>query len=84
VKPTPPEVRCKQEGAQIVPGAPRAGEWVAWIPPSTGSPVGVALLSERAATWIAEILGLLKTERDLRQIEHKCLDEHEAKGLIRQ
>ena len=67
-----------------MPQAPRADEWLSWIPPSTGSPVGAALLSEKAATWIAEVLAGRREERELRRIEHKCLDDHEAKGLIRQ
>jgi hypothetical protein len=34
--------------------------------------------------WIAETLGVLRKERELRKIEHACLDEHEARGTIRQ
>lgn len=44
----------------------------------------VAMLSRQAATWIVDVLGLLDKERTLRAEEHRCLDEHEAKGAIKQ
>lgn len=58
-----------------MPKAPRADEWV---------DTRRGQLSERASTWIAGLLGTLTKERELRRIEHACLDQHEAQGTIRQ
>lgn len=41
-------------------------------------------LSREAATWIADLLGVVEKERALRAREHQCLDEHEKRGLISQ
>jgi len=41
-------------------------------------------LSQEAATWIADLLGVVEKERSARSHEHRCLDEHEKRGLISQ
>ena len=43
-----------------------------------------ARLSEKAVSWIRDILALLDKEREYRKVEHGCLDEHEKKGDITQ
>jgi hypothetical protein len=80
---TAPEVRCKQPATPPISAAPAADAWVAWFPGSTTAQAA-AVLSEQAVTWIAEVLGTIKKERQLRGIEHDCLDGLEKKGLIRQ
>lgn len=45
---------------------------------------GVAMLSQQASTWLVDVLGLLDKERALRAEEHRCLDEHEKRGVIKQ
>ena len=77
VEPTAPTVRCKKPATSATPPAPASGEWVAVVG-------GTVVLSERAATWIAEVLGLLDKERELRGEEHACLDDHEKRKIIRQ
>ena len=72
VGPTP--VRCKQPATAPVPAPPAADGWV----DSFGR------LSQEAATWIADLLGVVEKERALRAHEHRCLDEHEKRGLISQ
>jgi hypothetical protein len=84
VKPTPPRVSCKQQAAPDVKPAPRKSEWVEWLPPRPGEQQGTARLSEKAALWIADTLGVVDTLRGLRKVEHGCLDEAEKKGLIQQ
>lgn len=65
--------------------APRADEWVQWVPPKPGEPpAGTARLSERAVVWIADTLGVIDKLRGVRAQEHKCLDALQDKGLIRQ
>lgn len=54
--------------------APRADDWV--------DKAGRA--SEPLVTWVAELLGTVAKERELRKVEHACLDAHEARGDIRQ
>ena len=74
IEPIAPVVDCQQPATPAIARAPRSGDWV-----------DVAgRLSERAATWIAELLGTVDKERELRSIEHACLDEHERRGDIRQ
>jgi len=41
-------------------------------------------LSRAASEWIVSVLGLLDKERALRGEEHRCLDDHEKKEIIRQ
>lgn len=84
VKPTPPRVSCKQQAVEAVRPAPRADEWVEWMPPSPGADQGAARLSEKAALWIADVLGVTNKLRALRAVEHGCLDEAEKRGLIQQ
>lgn len=84
VKPTPPRVSCKQQDVEAVRPAPRKDEWVEWLPPRPGEQQGVARLSEKAALWIADVLGVTDKLRGLRKVEHDCLDEAEKKGLIQQ
>ena len=79
-----PLVNCKQPAAPAVPPEPKADEWVEWIPPRPGKVEGEARLSERAVNWIIDVLGAIRVSEGYRRIEHKCLDELEAKGLIRQ
>lgn len=82
VKPTPPEVRCKQPAGPDVKALPRSDQWVEWLPSLEGP--GVARLSEKAAAWIADTLGVVRQEKGLRKVEHDCLDALDKKGLITQ
>lgn len=90
VRPTPtveaasPEVRCKQPPTAPVPAAPRKDKWIEWRPPLPGEKQGVARLSEAAARWIVDVLGIAEKEKGLRAVEHKCLDDLEKQGLITQ
>lgn len=84
VPPTTPEVRCKQPAGRAVPAEPAASEWIAWLPATTQFPNGVAVLSEKAAAWIVDVLGVVQQEKGLRKVEHDCLDNAEKKGLIQQ
>jgi hypothetical protein len=43
-----------------------------------------ARLSEKAVSWIRDLLGIIDKEREYRGIEHRCLDEHEKRGDITQ
>lgn len=83
VKPTPPEIRCKQPDGPDVKPAPRSDQWVEWVPALAGGP-GAARLSKKAADWIADLLGVVRQEKGLRKVEHDCLDKSEKKGLITQ
>ncbi len=74
IEPIAPEVDCQQPATPVIQPAPREGEWVD----------KAARLSKEAATWIAELLGIIDKERELRAVEHACLDTHERKGFIRQ
>ena len=71
VKPTPPRVDCKKQATPPIPPAPRKEEWVL-----------DGMLSERAALWVVELLGIADMERELRGVEHDCLDDHEKRGVI--
>lgn len=84
VKPTIPEVRCQQADSPDIAPAPRPDEWIDYTPPMPGHAQGSARLSERAVLWIVDVLGVVRKQRGLREIEHACLDDAEAKGLIRQ
>ncbi len=44
----------------------------------------MAVLSERATLWIIDVLSVAETRKELRDVEHKCLDDAEKKGLIKQ
>jgi hypothetical protein len=79
-----PEVRCKKDAGPVVPVEPKADEWIEWNPPRPGKVEGEARLSEKAVNFVIDLLGWGMTIESLRKVEHKCLDEHEAKGLIRQ
>lgn len=70
-------MRCQKQQGPLLTAQPTADEWVA----VKGDK---ATLSEQAALWIADVLGVLQTERGLRAEEHRCLDDHEKRGLIRQ
>ena len=85
MKPTPPVVRCKQQGGPQVPKPPLADEWIDWLPavPAAGIEA-TAVLSKAAATWIIETAGVLRTEKGLRKVEHDCLDQLEKEDLIQQ
>jgi hypothetical protein len=74
IPPTAPEVRCKQGDTPPIGKAPREDEWI-----DRAGRVSEALLN-----WIDSILGTVRKERELRKIEHACLDQHEARGDIRQ
>lgn len=63
---------------------PKADEWIEWNPPRPGKTTGEARLSEKAVTWVLDVLNVLRVSEGLRKVEHDCLDAHEAKGLIRQ
>ena len=69
-----------------MPREPKADEWIEWNPPRPGSATaaGEARLSERAVNWIIEVLGVVRVSEGYRRVEHNCLDESEARGLIRQ
>lgn len=45
---------------------------------------GIARLSDDAAKWVADVLGIVDKEREYRAIEHGCLDAAEKKGYITQ
>ena len=79
-----PLVNCKQPATPAVPREPKADEWIEWNPPRPGKTEGEARLSERAVNWIIDVLGVVRVSEGYRRVEHKCLDELEAKGLIRQ
>lgn len=83
--PEPPQVRCKQADGPLVPREPKADEWIEWIPPKPGMPAGgEARLSQKAVNFVIDLYTTIRIDRGLRSTEHACLDEHEAKGLIRQ
>lgn len=84
VKPTAPQVRCKQQAAPDISPAPRSDEWIEYTPPKPGESQGAARLSERAVVWIVDAMSVVTKLRGLRTVEHECLDEAEKKGLIRQ
>jgi hypothetical protein len=84
VKPTAPQVRCKQQAAPDIAPAPRSDEWIEYTPPKPGEPQGAARLSERAVTWVIDAMAVVAKLRGLREVEHACLDDAEKKGLIRQ
>lgn len=53
-----------------------------WRPALSGP--GTARLSKEASDWILEMLKVYRSSEGLRGVEHKCLDDLQAKGLIRQ
>lgn len=67
-----------------MPQEPAANEWITWLPATTATPAGMAVLSEKAASWIIDVLGIVQQEKGLRKVEHDCLDNAEKKGLIQQ
>lgn len=67
-----------------MPVEPAADEWIEWNPPRPGKDVGEARLSKRAVDFVLELLHVVRVKDGLRKTEHDCLDEHEARGLIRQ
>lgn len=80
-----PDVPCAQRAVDAKPGrAPRASEWVEWLPPKPGEAQGVARLSAAASNYIIDVLGVIDKLRGVRAEEHKCLDALQEKGLIRQ
>jgi hypothetical protein len=74
IEPTAPEIHCKQPATPPISKAPREEDWVDQF----------GQLSEVAANWISELLGTVNQERKFRDIEHRCLDDHEKRGDIRQ
>lgn len=84
VKPSIPEVRCKQQDAPDIAPAPRSDEWLEYVPEVAGTTGGAARLSEKAVVWIIDTMGVVTKLRGLRAVEHECLDTAEKKGLIRQ
>ncbi len=70
-------MRCQQPATPPIPDAPCSDCWVGLVD-------GVVQLSQSAATWVVEVLGTLDKERELRAEEHRCLDEHERRGIIKQ
>lgn len=84
VKPTAPQVRCKQQAAPGIHAAPRSDEWIESVPARPGASAEAARLSEKAVAWIVDTMGVVTKLRGLREVEHACLDEAEKKGLIRQ
>lgn len=80
-----PEVRCSQKTVNpLVARAPRSEEWLEWLPPAPGQSVGTARLSERASTWVVDVLATVEKLRGVRQAEHDCIDRLEREGLISQ
>lgn len=67
-----------------MPVEPKADEWIEWNPPRPGKVEGEARLSERAVNFVIDLFAWGTTVEGLRNVEHDCLDAHEAKGLIRQ
>ena len=55
-----------------------------WLPPPPGQNVGTARLSERASTWVVDLLATVEKLRGVRKVEHDCIDQLEEKGLISQ
>ena len=84
LKPEAPLVNCKQPASPAVPKEPAADEWIEWNPPRPGKDAGEARLSERAVNWIIDVLSVVRVGEGYRKAEHGCLDQLEAKGLIRQ
>lgn len=68
----------------MVPVEPKADEWIEWNPPRPGKDAGEARLSEKAVNFVIELFAWGTAVEGLRNVEHDCLDAHEAKGLIRQ
>lgn len=83
IKPTTPEVRCKQPATPPISKAPAADRWIE-VKGASAAGDAYARLSEEAANWITELLGTLTKERKLRKVEHECLDTAEKRGLIQQ
>jgi len=71
----PPRVSCKKETTGDTPKPPCKDCWI---------DVQLGTLSRAASEWIVSVLGLLDKERALRGEEHRCLDDHEKKEIIRQ
>lgn len=67
-----------------MPIEPKADEWIEWNPPRPGKSEGEARLSEKAVNFVIDLFSWGTTVEGLRNVEHDCLDAHEAKGLIRQ
>lgn len=78
IKPDPPRVSCKSHVDDTTPATPAANEWV------EVTADGGVRLSEKAATFIADALGLLADSRAQQRVTNGCLDGAEKKGLIRQ
>ena len=80
VKPTPPRVDCAQGANPDLSAAPRSDEWVVCTP--VLGKQEECTLSEKAALWIVEAVGLLHLERVVRAEEHQCIDKLVDKGVI--
>lgn len=78
IKPDPPRVSCKAKVSDYVPDAPRKNEW------TQATADGGVTLSEKAATFVAELLGMVADTRGQQRVTNGCLDGAEQKGLIRQ
>ncbi len=79
MKPTPPRVDCKQQATPDISPAPRADDWLSTVESAGGK---VVRLSEDAAKWVIQVLGIATQERQLRKIEHQCLDDLAKKKII--
>lgn len=77
IKQTPPRVDCKQEAGPLVKPLPPANQMIEVKD-------GEARISEVLADWISDLLGVADKRQELRSVEHKCLDDHERKGVITQ
>lgn len=77
--PGPPTVPCLQGPLPPIADAPRADEWVEWLPGP-----GAARLSEATVLWVRGVLGALEAEKAVRRRERACMDALEAQGHIRQ
>lgn len=83
LKPEPPQVDCAQPAAPKPPVAPREDQWLS-CQPALGDRPEACRLSKKAVDWIIDVLTALRVSEGYRATEHKCLDELEEHGLIRQ
>lgn len=70
-KPTPPVIDCEQ-GTVSRPVPPLPVRFVD----------AVGQLSPEAATWIADVLGIVRVERETDQLEADCYARHRKAGVI--
>jgi hypothetical protein len=79
-------VRCKQPQDFKLPLLPRSNQWVQCVPPLPGSldKNEACRASVEIVQWAEAAALVVDKLRGVRGEEHACLDDAEAKGLIRQ